>query len=99
MTDGEFSEIGAGGNRIIVGQKLLRRLGAKLLQDIVVSTGAGSPIPFQIIGVYDSENKAGNLQAYASLADVQRANRTLNRVNEFGVRLVDYEQSASLART
>ncbi len=99
MTEGAFSEIGNGGNRIILGQELLRRLGAKLLQNILVSTGAGAPTPFQIVGVYDSGSKGGNQQAYASLADVQRANQTLNLVNQIDVRLADYEQSASVATT
>ena len=39
------------------------------------------------------------MQAYGSLADVQRANQTLNRINQIDVRLFDYEQSAAVAST
>lgn len=40
-----------------------------------------------------------DLQAFASIADVQRLNLTLNQVNEIGVRLKDYKNSDAMART
>jgi len=97
MVEGKFSDIEAGGNRMIVGQELLNRLGAKLFQNVMVSIGNGKQTPFQIVGTFDSGNKRSDLQAYASLADVQRANHTLNRINEIDVRLFDYEESAGIA--
>jgi len=99
MVEGKFSDIGSGGNRIIVGQELLHRLGAKILQNVMVSVGNGVQAPFQIVGTFDSGNKRSDLQAYGSLADVQRANHTLNRINEIDVKLYDYELSAGLATT
>ncbi len=99
MVEGRFSDIGGGGNRIIVGLELLNRLGAKLFQNVMVSVGKGTQTPFQIVGTFDSGNKRSDLQAYGSLADVQRANHSLNRINEIDVRLFDYEQSATLATT
>jgi lipoprotein-releasing system permease protein len=99
MVDGKFSDIAAGGNRLIVGQELLRRLGAKLSQNVMVSIGNEKQTPFQIVGTFDSGNKRSDLQAYASLADVQRANHTLNQINEIDVKLGDYEQSAGVATT
>lgn len=99
MVEGKFSDFGSGGNRIIVGLELLNRLGAKIYQNVMVSVGNGKQTPFQIVGVFDSGNKRSDLQAYGSLADVQRANRSLNRINQIDVRLFDYEQSAAVATT
>jgi len=99
MVEGKFSDIGSGGNRIIVGQELLNRLGAKIFQNVMVSVGDGKQTPFQIVGTFDSGNKRSDLQAYGLLADVQRANHSLNRINEIDVRLFDYEQSATIATT
>lgn len=99
MVDGHFSDMSGGGNRMIVGLELLNRLGAKLFQNVMVSVGNGKQTPFQIVGTFDSGNKRSDLQAYGLLADVQRANQTLNRINEIDVRLFDYEQSATVATT
>jgi lipoprotein-releasing system permease protein len=99
MVEGKFSDIAVGGNRIIVGQELLRRLGAKISQNVMVSVGNKAQIPFQIVGTFDSGNKRSDLQAYGSLSDVQRADRSLNRINEIDVRLFDYDLSASIATT
>lgn len=99
MVEGKFTDIGGGGNRIIVGQELMKRLGVKLFQNVMVTIGSGKPTPFQIVGAFDSGNKRSDLQAYGSLADVQKVNRTLNEINEIDVRLVDYEQAAQVATT
>jgi lipoprotein-releasing system permease protein len=60
-----------------------------------VSTHA--PVPFKVVGLFRSGSRTGDLQAYASLSDVQRINGTPNRVNEIAVRLKDYRQSAAIA--
>ncbi|MDH4468239.1 MAG: FtsX-like permease family protein [Bacteriovoracaceae bacterium] len=99
MVEGKFSDIGGGGNRIIVGQELLKRLGAKIFENVMVTVGVGKQTPFQIVGTFDSGNKRSDLQAYGPLADVQRANHTLNLINEIDVRLFDYEQSSTKATT
>ena len=82
MVEGKFSEIGAGGNRLVVGRELMKQLGAKVSQNVNVSIGNSPPIPFKIVGVFDSGNKMTDLHAYGALADVQKANHALNQVNE-----------------
>lgn len=99
MVEGKFSDIGAGGNRIILGQELLNRLGAKISQIVMVSVASGTQIPFQIVGTFDSGNKRSDMLAYGSLSDVQRANHSQNRINEIDVKLFDFEKSAMLATT
>jgi lipoprotein-releasing system permease protein len=99
MVLGKFTDIASGGNRLIVGQELMHRLGAKLSQIIMVSMANGTETPFQIVGSFDSGNKRSDLQAYGALSEVQRANHSLNTVNQIDVKLKDYEQSAMLATT
>ena len=97
MEEGKFTDIAAGGNRIIVGKELMKRLGATVSQTILVSVGTGSPTPFKIMGYFNSGNKSTDMQAYGSLEDVQKLNGTPNTVNEIAVSLKDYTQATNLA--
>lgn len=97
MMAGKFSDIGAGGNRLILGEELMKRLGAGLEEIIQVSVGTNQAVPFKIVGYFSTGNRFADLQAYGSINDVQRLNHTPNRVTEIGVRLKDYTQSAAIA--
>ena len=97
MVNGNFNEIGYGGNRIILGDELMNRLGAGLNQVVMVSVGLGRPVPFRVIGRFRSGNRGVDLQAYGALADVQQLRGTPNQVNEIGVRLKDYRRAAEIA--
>ena len=100
MIQGKFTDIGGGGNRIILGDELAKRLGASLTQIIYVSVGVNPVrIPFKIVGRFYTGNRGMDLQAYAALNDVQRANLTPNQVNEIGVRLRYYRNADFMART
>jgi len=99
MIAGKFTDIAYGGNRIILGDELMKRLGAGLQQNIMVSVGVNSPVPFKVVGRFYTGSRGLDLQAYAQLNDVQRVNRTPNYVNEIGVRLKDYREADTLART
>lgn len=99
MVQGKFSDFAAGGNRIIVGQELLNRLGAKIFQNVMVSVGNGAQTPFQIVGSFDSGNKRSDLQAFGFLSDVQKINQTKNHINQIDVRLFDYDLSTGMAST
>lgn len=97
MTEGRFEDIGAGGARIILGDELAKKLGAAVNQIVLVSVGTHAPVPFKVVGRFASGNRNADLQAYASLSDVQRINGTPNRVNEIAVRLKNYKDSAGVA--
>lgn len=100
MTAGRFTDIGVGGNRIILGDELMKRLGAAMNQVVLVSVGTNPfRLPFKVVGRFYSGNRGMDLQAFAALADVQRANLTPNQVNEIGVRLIDYRLADVMART
>ena len=97
MIEGEFSDIGAGGNRIILGDELMKRLGAGIDQTLLVAVKTGLPVPFKVVGRFRTGNRGSDTQAYGALNDVQKLNGTPNQVNEIGVRLSDYTQAAAIA--
>ncbi len=97
MVEGKFIDIGAGGNRVILGDELMKRLGAGVGQTVQVSVGNAESTPFKVVGRYYFGNRAADSMAFGSLQDVQKLNRTPNRVTEIAVRLKDYTQAASMA--
>ncbi len=98
MIQGDFSDIAAGGNRVILGDELAKRLGAGLDQTVTISVGTAPPAPFKVVGRFLTGNRGQDLQSYGALTDVQHLNQTPNRVNEIGVRLHDYAQSRAVAQ-
>ena len=99
MIAGKFTDIAFGGNRVILGDELMKRLGAGMQQNILVSVGTHRAVPFKVVGRFYTGSRGMDLQAYAALDDVQRVNRTPNYVNEIGVRLKDYKEADALARS
>ena len=100
MIDGKFTDIAVGGNRIVLGDELMKRLGAAMNQNVMASIGVNpTPSSFKVIGRYYTGNRGMDLQAYAAIDDIQRTNLTPNQVNEIGVRLKDYKDSDAMART
>ncbi len=97
MVEGKFSDIATGGNRLILGDELMKRLGAGINQTVLVSVGTNVAVPFKVIGRFLTGNRGADLQAYGAINDVQLVNRTPNVVNEIGVRLKDYTQAAAIA--
>jgi lipoprotein-releasing system permease protein len=100
MIAGKFTDIGVGGNRLVMGDELMKRLGAALDQTVMASVGVNpQPAPFKVVGRFFTGSRGLDLQAFAAIADVQRANLTPNQVNEIGVRLKDYQAADTMART
>jgi lipoprotein-releasing system permease protein len=99
VTQGEWSGLAAGGNRLVLGDELRKKLGVNLSQNVLVSLPGGTPTPFKVVAIFDTGSVQANSQAYGALSDVQRVNRTPNRVNTIAVRLHDYTQAADIATT
>jgi len=57
MEEGSFSDIAAGGNRVILGDEIMKRLGAGMNQIVQVSSGGGTSMPFQVIGHFSTGNR------------------------------------------
>lgn len=100
MIAGKFTDIAVGGNRIVMGDELMKRLGVALTQTVMATVGVNPiPVPFKVVGRFYTGSRGLDLQAFAALADVQRTNLTPNQVNEIGVRLKDYQDADVMART
>lgn len=97
MVEGSFKDIAGGGNRIILGDELIKRLGAGVGQTVLISVAAHKPVPFKVVGHYYFGNRGADLQAFGEISDVQKLNHTPNRVTEIAVRLTDYTQAARIA--
>lgn len=99
MIEGKFTDIASGGNRLILGDELMRRLGAGINTNVIVSVGNQSSAPFKVVGRFATGNRFADLQAYGQLGDVQRVNLTPNRVNEIAVKLHDYSIAGAVAKS
>lgn len=97
VTEGDFTELAAGGNRLAVGSELKKRLGLRLYQNLLVASANSPPTPFKVAAVFETGNVMADIAAYGTLDDVQRVNHTPNQVNEIAVKLHNLSLSASLA--
>lgn len=98
MTHGLFTDIGESGNRLIVGEALLQKMGARVSENILISVGAGQGIPFRIVGAFRTGIKSiDESRIFGALTDVQRVNGTPSEINNIAVRIKDYDQARQLA--
>ncbi len=98
MVEGKFKNISRGGNRLIIGSKLLKRLGARMDENILVSAVNGKATPFKIVGVFElGVQEIDESTAYALLGDVQKVNRTPGLISDIAVRLKDVTQARAVA--
>ena len=99
MVAGKFTDLSLGGNRLVIGEELRKKLGVQLLQNVMVSLAEKEPTPFKIVGIFMSGSKITDNKAYAELRDVQKVNQTLNVVNQIAVRLFDHTQAKSMSQS
>lgn len=97
MTEGKFTDIAAGGNRIILGAELQRRLGARVGQNIFLASAVKSGIPFKVVGIYNTGTRISDVSAYAALSDVQALSQMSNRVSSIVIKVTDHTQAAAIA--
>lgn len=94
---GRFLDLAAGGNRVIVGKGLLKKLGAGDGSTIFVSTGR-TQTPFKVIGTFDTGNRQlDESTAFASLVDTQRLSGHQNEINNIAIRLFDFNRAREIA--
>jgi lipoprotein-releasing system permease protein len=97
MTEGRFKDLASGGNRIVIGIELMKKLGVRVSQNVFVSLARSLPLPFKVVGIFKTGNKQADLVAYGAITDVQRVNHTPNQVNEIAVKLTDFDLAKNLA--
>lgn len=100
MTQGQFEALSGGGNRLILGEGLLKLLGARVSETILVSTGKGDPRPFKIVGSFRLGIKSVDEgTAFGALADIQKLKRAPNQITDIAIRLRDPQKARDLARS
>lgn len=98
MTHGSLRDLIGGGNKLIVGEGVLDRLGVRVDDTIRVSTGLGESRPFRIVGTWKlGVKQVDEVLMLASLSDVQALNRTPGRINEINVKLADINSAQQIA--
>lgn len=98
MVSGKFSDIGASGNRIAVGEEFLKKIGASKGESIFLTVGKGLPQPFRIVSVFNLGVRAFDEgRVFAALSDVQKLNQTPSRISDIAIRLTDVTQAAEVA--
>ncbi len=98
MTKGSFLDIGMSGNRILVGDGLLNKLGATVPETLMLSVGKGVAQSFKVVGSFHLGVKnADDTLIYGALTDIQTLNATPSRVSDIAVRLTNVEDAGSLA--
>lgn len=99
MKVGKFQDIGETGNRIVMGTGLLDRLGARVGETIMISSSSGSLVPFKIVGSFNlGIGSIDNGTSFGSLLDVQKLERSANRISDIGIKLFDVNLAEPLAQ-
>ncbi|MFK7823473.1 MAG: ABC transporter permease [Oligoflexales bacterium] len=92
MVEGQFLSLGTSGNRLVMGDGLLKTLGARVGEMVFVAAGKSEPSPFKIIGAFNfGIREIDQSTAFAALVDVQNASRAQSHISDIAVRLVDVE--------
>jgi len=98
ITEGSLADLSGGGNKVIIGNLLLEKLGARVGNTIRVSSGLGELRPLKIVGVLSlGVGQVDEILMIGALRDVQALNKTPGRVNEIGVNLIDVEMAQQVA--
>ena len=98
MVEGKFLDIAQGGNRIIVGDELLSKIGGHVGETLLVSSGTTAAKPYKISGSFHIGIKTlDEAVIYGNLSDAQRLNQTPSQVNEIAIRVFDTDAASSMA--
>jgi lipoprotein-releasing system permease protein len=100
MISGQFADIGNVGNRIAVGDELLKKIGATKGETLFLTVGKGLPQPFRIVSVFHLGVKSlDETRLFGSLRDIQQLNQTPSRISDIAIRLKNVNLAADVAAT
>lgn len=87
---GRFEDLKQGGNRIILGIGLAKKLGAALNNTVFLSNSHQEVFPYKVVGIFQTGVKPiDDSNAYAFLNDIQNLQALPNQINGIAVRLKD----------
>jgi lipoprotein-releasing system permease protein len=97
--EGSFDALRAGGNNIIVGDRLAQRLGASTGTTIQVVAPTGQSRGFRIVGQFHTGTNARDEgETYVLLKNAQILSERPNAINDIRLRLEDPEAAPRVAR-
>ena len=96
--EGSFASLNAGGNNIVVGDRMAERLGASLGTTVRVVSSTGLTRPFKIVGLFHSGVTARDEgEAFVLLKTAQILGERANAINEIQLRLDDPDDAPAVA--
>lgn len=99
ILEGDYKSLSVGGNRVVVGIGLLNRLGAKMGDNILISSGMYEAVPFKVSGIFKlGITTLDDAYAFANIQDVQTAIKRPSEISDIAIRLVDVNDSPSFAQ-
>jgi lipoprotein-releasing system permease protein len=99
MTRGSYLDLSRGTNQLIVGEPLLEKLGARVGDLVLLSSGANDSMPFKIKGTsrFGMKNVDEGI-IYTRLADAQSLAHAPSRISDIIIRLTDVDLSSKVAQ-
>ncbi|MBD3670545.1 MAG: ABC transporter permease [Gammaproteobacteria bacterium] len=98
VSEGRITDLSEGGNKVIIGVSMLKKLGSQIGDNILISSGLGELRPFKIVGTFSmGMEQIDDSLMFASLKDVQTLNKTPGQINGISVSLVNMERAHELA--
>jgi lipoprotein-releasing system permease protein len=98
MKQGLFKSLSLGANNIVIGEGLMKKLGARLNDAILVAPGVGQPKPFKITGVFNfGVTQLDDTHGFANLKDVQSAIGRPSEITDIAIKLVDVDLAQEFA--
>lgn len=100
MVQGKFSDIQNGGNKVLMGDDLRKKLGANLYETILISNGKNAPAPFKIVGTFKTGIAAvDESTVFAHISDAQRINQTPSKINTIAIKLYSVDIAREKAQS
>lgn len=98
MTAGDFLQISYGGHKIVLGDGLLKKIGGRVGENIIVSTGTNKGVPFKVVGTFHfGIINLDDSIAFSSLADAQSVNQTPSQISDIALRLTNVSMAGEVA--
>lgn len=98
MTSGSILDIKGGTNTIVMSEKLLKKLGAKVSSTVLISTGTDTPLPFKVVGsILMGNEQTDETLAISHIVDVQKLDHSPGEITDISVSLVDIDYAEPLA--
>lgn len=98
MTEGSFLSIGNSGQRVIMGEDMMKNLGGRVGESVWLASGSQNPKPFKIAGTFKlGVKQIDESWIFGALRDVQQLNGTAGRISQIAVRLADVTEARSIA--